>query len=169
MMRIRKSNLGLIGGRQVLSPLQQPCFPKVESTLALVHEIELVSHMLDRHDNYHTYSTSCYSIVLLHGWKNISLSYWALVIHYKKNGTTIILFPSENQQFLKDILRSVMKGDGVSWFVTKRLRKLMCDESLRVMVANRLYGAPSADKNSDAVDDMVSWNNTQSMLVKRKI
>lgn len=86
-----------------------------------------------------------------------------------KNGTTIILFPSENQQFLKDILRSVMKGDGVSWFVTKRLRKLMCDESLRVIVANRLYGAPSADKNSDAVDDMVSWNNTQSMLVKRKM
>ncbi|KAK2569106.1 MAP kinase-activating death domain protein [Acropora cervicornis] len=62
---------------------------------------------------------------------------------------------SENQQFLKDILRSIMKGDGVSWFVTKRLRKLMCDESLRAMVANRLYGAPSADKNSDAVDDML--------------
>ena len=75
----------------------------------------------------------------------------------------INLFPSENQQFLKDILRGVMKGDGVSWFVAKKLRRLMCDESLRVMVANRLYSAPSADKNSDAVDDMVSWDNSNTV------
>ena len=32
----------------------------------------------------------------------------------------------------------------------------MCDESLRAMVASRLYNAPSADTNTDAVDDMVS-------------
>lgn len=32
----------------------------------------------------------------------------------------------------------------------------MCDESLRTMVASRLYNAPSADTNTDAVDDMVS-------------
>lgn len=49
-----------------------------------------------------------------------------------------------------------MKGDGVGWLVTKKLRRLMCDESLRAVVASRLYSAPSADRNTDAVDDMVS-------------
>ena len=65
-------------------------------------------------------------------------------------------FRSENQQFLKDVVRSVLKGDGVGWLVTKKLRRLMCDEALRAMVANRLYNAPSADRDTDAVDDMVS-------------
>ncbi|KAJ7370994.1 DEATH domain [Desmophyllum pertusum] len=63
---------------------------------------------------------------------------------------------SENQQFLKEIVRSVMKGDGVGWLVSKKLRKLMTDEALRAVVANRLYSAPSADRNTDAVDDMCS-------------
>lgn len=35
----------------------------------------------------------------------------------------------------------------------------MMDEALRAMVANRLYSAPSADGNTDAVDDMVSCNH----------
>lgn len=48
-----------------------------------------------------------------------------------------------------------MKGDGVGWLASKRFRRLMCDESLRAMVASRLYSAPSADRNTDAVDDMV--------------
>ena len=65
---------------------------------------------------------------------------------------------SENQQFLKEIVRSVLKGDGVGWLVSKKLRKLMTDEALRAMVASRLYSAPSADMNTDAVDDMVCYN-----------
>lgn len=50
-----------------------------------------------------------------------------------------------------------MKGDGVGWLVSKKLRRLMTDEALRAMVANRLYNAPSADKSTDAVDDMVCF------------
>ena len=46
----------------------------------------------------------------------------------------------------------------MGWLVSKRLRKLMTDEALRAMVANRLYSAPSADRNTDAVDDMVCYN-----------
>jgi len=34
----------------------------------------------------------------------------------------------------------------------------MTDEALRAMVANRLYSAPSADRTTDAVDDMVCYN-----------
>ena len=45
----------------------------------------------------------------------------------------------------------------MGWLVSKKLRRLMCDEALRAMVASRLYNAPSADRNTDAVDDMVSW------------
>ena len=33
------------------------------------------------------------------------------------------------------------------------------DEALRAMVANRLYSAPSADRNTDSVDDMVCYNH----------
>lgn len=61
---------------------------------------------------------------------------------------------SENQQFLKEVVRGVVKGDGVGWLASKKLRRLMMDESLRTVVANRLYSAPSADQNTDAVDDM---------------
>lgn len=50
-----------------------------------------------------------------------------------------------------------MKGDGVGWLVSKKLRRLMTDEALRAMVATRLYNAPSADRNTDAVDDMVCF------------
>ena len=66
---------------------------------------------------------------------------------------------SENQQFLKEVVRSVLKGDGVGWLVSKKLRKLMMDEALRATVANRLYSAPLADRNTDAVDDMVCYNH----------
>lgn len=45
----------------------------------------------------------------------------------------------------------------MGWLVSKKLRRLMCDEALRAVVASRLYNAPSADRNTDAVDDMVSW------------
>ncbi|PFX25764.1 MAP kinase-activating death domain protein [Stylophora pistillata] len=71
---------------------------------------------------------------------------------------------SENQQFLKEVVRGVVKGDGVGWLASKKLRRLMMDESLRTVVANRLYSAPSADQNTDAVDDMPLWWNTLSSL-----
>ena len=53
----------------------------------------------------------------------------------------------------------MLKGDGVGWLVSKKLRRLMTDEALRAMVTNRLYSAPSADRNTDAVDDMVCYNH----------
>lgn len=59
---------------------------------------------------------------------------------------------------MKEVIRSVLKGDGVGWFVLKRLRKLMMDEALRVMVVNRFYSVFLVDGNIDVVDDMVSCN-----------
>ena len=43
----------------------------------------------------------------------------------------------------------------------------MTDEALRAMVASRLYSAPSADMNTDAVDDMVCYDH--HYLVNRMI
>ena len=36
------------------------------------------------------------------------------------------------------------------------------EECLRTVVASRLYSAPSADKDTDAVDDMVSYSSCHS-------
>ena len=57
----------------------------------------------------------------------------------------------------------------MGWLVSKKLRKLMTDEALRAMVASRLYSAPSADMNTDAVDDMVCYNLVYHYLVNRVI
>lgn len=45
---------------------------------------------------------------------------------------------SENQQFLKDLCDQVLNGDGVGWLKMNRMKKLMEDESYRVLVLTRL-------------------------------
>ncbi|XP_048584586.1 MAP kinase-activating death domain protein isoform X2 [Nematostella vectensis] len=60
---------------------------------------------------------------------------------------------SDNQQFLKEILRNVMRGDGVGWLTSKRLRRLMTEEPLRLMVASHLYSAPTATDEGEVIED----------------
>ncbi|XP_055913086.1 MAP kinase-activating death domain protein isoform X11 [Eupeodes corollae] len=45
---------------------------------------------------------------------------------------------SENQAFLKDVISQVMAGEGVGWLKLNRLRKLMEDESYRMLVLGKL-------------------------------
>ncbi|VDI48556.1 Hypothetical predicted protein [Mytilus galloprovincialis] len=45
---------------------------------------------------------------------------------------------SENQQFLKEIVTSVMEGQGVSWLKLGRVRRLMEDENYRNFVVSRI-------------------------------
>ncbi|XP_064633994.1 MAP kinase-activating death domain protein-like isoform X3 [Lineus longissimus] len=45
---------------------------------------------------------------------------------------------SENQQFLKDIVSSVLDGSGVGWLKLNKLKKLMEDENYRNFVVSRL-------------------------------
>ena len=45
---------------------------------------------------------------------------------------------SENQQFLKDIVNSVMEGQGVGFWKLNRVKKLMEDENYRNFVVSRL-------------------------------
>ncbi|XP_065942198.1 MAP kinase-activating death domain protein isoform X9 [Magallana gigas] len=45
---------------------------------------------------------------------------------------------SENQQFLKEVVNSVLEGQGVSWLKLGRIRKLMEDENYRNFIVSRL-------------------------------
>ncbi|XP_055600915.1 MAP kinase-activating death domain protein isoform X2 [Uranotaenia lowii] len=45
---------------------------------------------------------------------------------------------SENQAFLKDLVNQVLAGEGVGWLKLNRLKKLMEDESYRMLVLGKL-------------------------------
>ena len=45
---------------------------------------------------------------------------------------------SENQAFLKDVVQQVLAGEGVGWLKFNRLKKLMEDESYRILVLSKL-------------------------------
>lgn len=45
---------------------------------------------------------------------------------------------SENQAFLKDVVVQVLAGEGVGWLKFNRLKKLMEDESYRILVLSKL-------------------------------
>ena len=49
-----------------------------------------------------------------------------------------VFFFSENQQFLKEVVNSVLEGQGVSWLKLSRIRKLMEDENYRNFIVSRL-------------------------------
>lgn len=49
-----------------------------------------------------------------------------------------------------------MRGDGVGWLTSKRLRRLMGEEQYRTMVANQLYNVPiSTEDEGEMIDDVV--------------
>ncbi|XP_055298322.1 MAP kinase-activating death domain protein isoform X7 [Sitodiplosis mosellana] len=62
---------------------------------------------------------------------------------------------SENQAFLKDVCAQVLNGEGVGWLKLNRLRKLMEDESYRMLVVGKLNR--TLDKKiapDDHIDDV---------------
>lgn len=62
---------------------------------------------------------------------------------------------SENQSFLKDVINQVLIGEGVGWLKLNRLRKLMEDESYRMLVVGKLN--KTLDKKiapDDHIDDV---------------
>ena len=73
---------------------------------------------------------------------------------------------SENQQFLKDVITSVLEGQGVGWLKLGRVKKLMEDENYRNFVVSRLN--TSMDKKlSDEelhVEDVVSIHSDKTKM-----
>lgn len=62
---------------------------------------------------------------------------------------------TENQAFLRDIVAQVLLGEGVGWLKLNRLRKLMEDESYRILVLGKLNR--TLDKKispDDHIDDV---------------
>ncbi|XP_024604416.1 MAP kinase-activating death domain protein isoform X15 [Neophocaena asiaeorientalis asiaeorientalis] len=60
---------------------------------------------------------------------------------------------SENQQFLKEVVHSVLDGQGVGWLNTKKVRRLLESEQLRVFVLSKLSRA--AQSEDEAQQDII--------------
>ena len=67
---------------------------------------------------------------------------------------------SENHQFLKDVIEQVLAGDGVGWLKLSKLKKLMEDDTYRMMILNKLITSlePKVAPD-DHIQDVVSNNN----------
>ena len=64
---------------------------------------------------------------------------------------------SENQQFLKEVLHSVLDGQGVGWLNMKKVRRLLESEQLRVFVLSKLNRTVQSEDEArqDVIPDVV--------------
>ncbi|XP_036042096.1 MAP kinase-activating death domain protein isoform X2 [Onychomys torridus] len=69
---------------------------------------------------------------------------------------------SENQQFLKEVVHSVLDGQGVGWLNMKKVRRLLESEQLRVFVLSKLNRVVQSE--DDARQDVI-----QDVEVSRKV
>ena len=83
---------------------------------------------------------------------------------------TSFVFCSEDQQFLNEIVTSVLNANGVGMFKKKRLRELMANEICRQKVVNKLLFEMSDEKKTEVVCDVVSVkSNTVSPFFETKL
>lgn len=78
---------------------------------------------------------------------------------------------SENQQFLKEVVHSVLDGQGVGWLNMKKVRRLLESEQLRVFVLSKLNRSVQSedDARQDAIPDVVSvWGRGELASVGRR-
>ncbi|XP_058162218.1 MAP kinase-activating death domain protein isoform X25 [Dasypus novemcinctus] len=63
---------------------------------------------------------------------------------------------SENQQFLKEVVHSVLDGQGVGWLNMKKVRRLLESEQLRVFVLSKLNRTVQSEEDSrqDIIPDV---------------
>ncbi|XP_076785333.1 MAP kinase-activating death domain protein isoform X26 [Arvicanthis niloticus] len=69
---------------------------------------------------------------------------------------------SENQQFLKEVVHSVLDGQGVGWLNMKKVRRLLESEQLRAFVLSKLNRAVQSE--DDARQDVI-----QDVEISRKV
>ncbi|KAJ8394925.1 hypothetical protein AAFF_G00040480 [Aldrovandia affinis] len=55
---------------------------------------------------------------------------------------------SENQQFLKEVVQSVLDGQGVGWLNMKKVRRLLENEQLRVFVLSKLNRTVQSEEDA---------------------
>lgn len=61
---------------------------------------------------------------------------------------TVLFGFSENQQFLKEVVQSVLDGQGVGWLNMKKVRRLLENEQLRVFVLSKLNRAVQSEEDA---------------------
>lgn len=73
---------------------------------------------------------------------------------------------SENQQFLKEVVQSVLDGQGVGWLNMKKVRRLLENEQLRLFVLSKLNRAvhTEEDARQEIIRDVVRpfWKGCRS-------
>lgn len=76
---------------------------------------------------------------------------------------------SENQQFLKEVVQSVLDGQGVGWLNMKKVRRLLENEQLRLFVLSKLNRAvhTEEDARQEIIRDVVGpfWNVWRSGFI----
>lgn len=72
--------------------------------------------------------------------------------------TWYFMLCSENQQFLKEVVQSVLEGQGVGWLNMKKVRRLLENEQLRVFVLSKLNRAVQSEEDAqqEVIRDVVS-------------
>lgn len=73
----------------------------------------------------------------------------------------VFLLCSENQQFLKEVVQSVLDGQGVGWLNMKKVRRLLENEQLRVFVLSKLNRVVQSEEDvqQEVIRDVVSWTD----------
>lgn len=69
---------------------------------------------------------------------------------------------SDNQQFLKEVINSVLDGRGLGWMKGNRINKLMEDENYRNFVVSRL----NRNLDKKVAEDAVHMEDVVSSLVQ---
>lgn len=87
--------------------------------------------------------------------------------------TEVVCGPrSENQQFLKEVVHSVLDGQGVGWLNMKKVRRLLESEQLRVFVLSKLNRIVQSedDARQDVIPDVVSiWAEALGSTGQREV
>lgn len=93
-------------------------------------------------------------------WDIWTLGWWKVGCSAKELMTTEVVCGthSENQQFLKEVVHSVLDGQGVGWLNMKKVRRLLESEQLRVFVLSKLNRTVQSedDARQDLIPDVVS-------------
>ena len=78
-------------------------------------------------------------------------------MHLVISQTVFFTQPSENQQFLKEVVQSVLEGQGVGWLNMKKVRRLLENEQLRVFVLSKLNRAVQSEEDArhEVIRDVV--------------
>lgn len=79
--------------------------------------------------------------------------------HLLNLNETVLFWFSENQQFLKEVVQSVLDGQGVGWLNMKKVRRLLENEQLRVFVLSKLNRAIQSEEDArqEIIRDVVRY------------